>query len=347
MDVRQASSQLVNAESVIEALSEASTNHQAESLKPGYDSLKAFTNATQQSMAGDASGAGRTAGGGTGTANGFAEPIMLMASPSGIALSTQQSTQIAADQHVNVVSGGSTHIASGKSLIASIGEKLSLFVQNAGMKLFAAKGKVEVQAHSDGIELTAQKGVKVISITEAVKLAAQREILLTSGGAYIRIKDGNIELHAPGTIDVKGAKRLFNGPKRMDVNHPAFKDMPTKRLTLRTAASPASISGVPAGMPYKLFADGALIKQGVIDATGQLPIDHHAATKAYKLEFVNGVTHTIPVPGDYRGDAANGGTANRGFQFHESSTAKDVTPPGDRALHRRRYDDLLDPERGD
>ena len=347
MDVRQASSQLVNAESVIEALSEASTNHQAESLKPGYDSLKAFTNATQQSVAGDASGAGRTAGGGTGNANGFAEPIMLVASPSGIALSTQQSTQIAADQHVNVVSGGSTHIASGKSLIASIGEKLSLFVQNAGMKLFAAKGKVEVQAHSDGIELTAQKGMKVISITDAVKLAAQREILLTSGGAYIRIKDGNIEMHAPGTIDVKGANRLFNGPTRMDVNHPAFKDMPTKRLTLRAAASPASISGVPAGMPYKLFADGALIKQGVIDATGQLPIDHHATTQAYKLEFVNGVTHTIPVPGDYRGDAANGGTANRGFQFHEASTAKDVTPPGDRALHRRRYDDLLDPERGD
>jgi type VI secretion system secreted protein VgrG len=215
MDVRQASSQLVNAESVIEALSDASTNHQAESLKPGYDSLKAFTNATQQSVAGDASGAGRTSGGGTGNANGFAEPIMLMASPSGIALSTQQSTQIAADQHVNVVSGGSTHIASGKSLIASIGEKLSLFVQNAGMKLFAAKGKVELQAHSDGIELTAHKGVKVISITEAIEVAGKREILLTSGGAYIRIKDGNIEVHAPGTIDVKGAKRVFAGPTEM------------------------------------------------------------------------------------------------------------------------------------
>ncbi|HVW53782.1 MAG TPA: type VI secretion system tip protein TssI/VgrG, partial [Trinickia sp.] len=102
MDVRQASSQLVNAESVIEALSDASAAHQAGSLKDGYDSLKAFTDATQKSVAGDASGAGRTAGGGTGNANGFAEPIMLMASPSGIALSTQQSTQIAADKHVNI-----------------------------------------------------------------------------------------------------------------------------------------------------------------------------------------------------------------------------------------------------
>jgi len=215
MDVRQASSQLVNAESVIEALSDASAAHQAEPLKEGYDSLKAFTDATQTAVAGDASGAGRTAGGGTGNANGFAEPIMLVASPSGIALSTQQSTSIAADKHVNIVSGASTHIASGKSLIASIGEKLSLFVQNAGMKLFAAKGKIEVQAHSDDIELTAQKGLKVVSSTQMVEVAGKREVLLTSGGAYIRIKDGNIEIHAPGEVDVKGAKRVFAGPTEM------------------------------------------------------------------------------------------------------------------------------------
>jgi type VI secretion system secreted protein VgrG len=212
LDVAQVRAELVNAESVIEGLSDTSAAHQAESLKDGYDALKALTDATQKKMAGDASGAGRTAGGGTGTANGFAQPVMLMASPSGIALSTQQSVQVSADRHVNVVSGGSTHIASGKSLIASIGEKLSLFVRNAGMKLFAAKGKVEVQAHGDGIELQAQKTVKLVSVADVIEMAGKREILLTSGGAYIRIKDGNIEMHAPGTIDVKGAKRIFAGP---------------------------------------------------------------------------------------------------------------------------------------
>ncbi len=252
---------------------------------------------------------------------------MLVASPSGIALSTQQSTSVAADKHVNIVSGASTHIASGKSLIASVGEKLSLFVQNAGMKLFAAKGKVEVQAHSDSIELTAQKRVKMVSTTDTVKMAAQQEVLLTSGGAYIRIKDGNIEIHAPGSIDVKGGSRLFNGPTRMDVSHPVFKDMPTKRLTLQMSASPAARYAAPAGMPYRLFADGALIKQGVLDATGHLPIDHHVTTKQYTLELANGVKHTIPVPGDYRGDVDNGEFSNQGFQFHENCTAADVAPP--------------------
>jgi type VI secretion system secreted protein VgrG len=253
MDVRQASSQLVNAESVIEALSEASTMHQAESLKPGYDALKAFTNATQQSMAGDASGTGRTAGGGTGNANGFAEPVMLMASPSGIALSTQQSTHVSAEQHVNVVSGGSTHIASGKSLIASIGEKLSLFVQNAGMKLFAAKGKVEVQAHSDAIELSAHKGVKVISATQTVEMAAAKSVLLTSGGAYVRIENGNIEIHAPGSIDVRGGQRQFAGPASLDYPLPDLPDVGPGKFSQKLVFRAIDCGQSAAAVRYAFF----------------------------------------------------------------------------------------------
>jgi len=211
LDAREATTQLVNSESVMEAMSDASTTHQAESLKDGYSSLKSFIDATQKSAAGSSSG-GNTAGGGTGSAAAFSEPVMLMASPSGIALSTQQSTHVVASEHINFVSGQSTHVAAGKSLIASVAQKLSLFAQNAGIKLFAGKGKVEVQAHDDNIEVTAQKSLKVLSATENIEAAAKREILLTSGGAYIRIKGGNIEMHAPGRIDIKGSQHSFNGP---------------------------------------------------------------------------------------------------------------------------------------
>ena len=341
LDAREASNQLVGSEGVLEASSQASEASQAESLKDGHDALKSFTDATQHSTSGTTGGGGVTAGGGTGNANAFSQPVMLFAAPAGIALSTQKSAHIATDQHINLVSGQSTHIATGKSLIASITNRLSLFVQNAGMKLFAAKGKVEVQAHADNVELTAQKSLLLTSVTEKVQAAAQQEILLTSGGAYIRIKDGNIEIHAPGKLDFKGADHAFSGPTRMDVTNPAFKDMPTRRLTLNTMASPSATSVVPAGMPYKLFADGALVKQGVFDKTGQLPIDHQVTTQKYTLELANGDKHEIPVPGEYK-DPANGALANQGFQFHEALPDGD-TPAPDRAVHRQYYSDLLNP----
>ncbi|MDR6450493.1 uncharacterized protein (DUF2345 family) [Paraburkholderia terricola] len=148
---------------------------------------------------------------------------MLFGSPSGIALSTQQSVHIASNAQTNLVSGQSTHIATGKSLVASVAEKLSLFVQNGGMKLFAAKGKVEVQAHSDNIEITAQKTLKILSSTERIEIASATGILLTSGGGYIRLKDGNIEIHSPGVVDIKGAAHMFAGPAQMRTNLGAFK----------------------------------------------------------------------------------------------------------------------------
>jgi type VI secretion system secreted protein VgrG len=222
LNATPASEQLVSSEALIESLSQSSVAANAETLQPGQDALKAFTDATQHSVPGGANSGGRTAGGGTGNANGFAKPILLAASPEGIALSTQQSTQITADRQINLVSGENTHIATGKSLIASVTEKLSLFVQNAGIKLFAGKGPVQVQAQSDAIELTAQKGVTLISATDIVTVTAKKGILLTSGGAYIRIADGNIQIHAPGTVDVKGASHDFSGPTRLDTAFPSW-----------------------------------------------------------------------------------------------------------------------------
>jgi Uncharacterized protein conserved in bacteria len=106
-------------------------------------------------------------------------------------------------------------------------------------------------------------------------------------------------------------------------------------------ASPSATNVVPVGMPYKLYADGAMVKQGVFDSTGQLPIDHHVTTQKYTLELANGVKHDIPVPGDYR-DVANGALANQGFPFHEGLSGSDGAAP-DRAAHRQLYNELLNP----
>lgn len=157
---------------------------------------------------------------------------MLFGSPAGVALSSQQSIHVSVDRQTNIVSGQSTFIASGKSLIAGIRDRISLFAQNAGMKLFAGKGKVEIQAHADSVEVTAQKVVKLMSATEHVDVAAKQEVLLTSGGAYIRIKGGNIEIHAPGKVDFKGAQHQFSGPTSMPYPLPAMPGGTCKQCVL-------------------------------------------------------------------------------------------------------------------
>jgi type VI secretion system secreted protein VgrG len=267
LEVRQAQQQLTSARNLVESLSDVGSQHQAESLKAGQDALKAFTDATTDNVQGQDQGSGgRMAGGGTGAANAFKKPILLAASPVGIALSTQRSVHLGADEHVNVVSGQSTHIAAGKSLLASVAERISLFAQNAGMKLFAAKGKVEIQAQSDNIEVTAQKTVKVLSATEKVEVAASQGILLTSGGAYIRIQGGNIEIHAPGKIDIKGAQHAFAGPTSAPYDLPSLPkgDLHNK---LELNLTDDNLKPLP-GAPYKVVFDNGTTLTGKLDANG-------------------------------------------------------------------------------
>jgi type VI secretion system secreted protein VgrG len=252
--VNEAYGQLSSSGSLIGALSNDSVTHQAESLQEGQDALKTFTDASQSRKQGIAATSVQAAGGGSGSANGFSAALMLFASPSGIAAATQKSVHVAADQHVNLVSGGSTHIAAGKSLLVSVAEKISFFAQKGGMKLFAAKGKIDIQAQDDDIGVSAQKSVKLVSATATIEATAKEGILLTSGGAYIRIANGNIEIHAPGKVDIKGAQHSFSGPTSMSETY----NREGKKADLRIRYVDAD-GAVPPGEPIRLAAgDGAL-----------------------------------------------------------------------------------------
>ncbi len=270
LSVTAATEQLASAESVIELASQASSASQAESLQDGQDALKKFADATLHSVSGSGSGSGgNTGGGGTGNANGFSTPIMLIASPAGAGLSTQDSAHVTASQQVNIVSGKSTHVASGKSLLAGAMQSISLFAQNAGIKLFAAKGKVSVQAQNDSIDLIAQNTVNILSATESIEGLAKQEILLTAGGAYIRIKDGNIEIHAPGDIDIKGASHSFSGPTSLTKTY----NMEGKKADMRIRYVDAD-GKVPGGEPIKLTSEDGTVHRLTLDSEGKAELQN-------------------------------------------------------------------------
>jgi type VI secretion system secreted protein VgrG len=272
LDAGTATEQLVNASGVLDAQSQASVASQAESLQPGSDALAGFRDATLHSVAAGSSG-GRTAGGGTGNANGFAKPIMLVASPEGIALSTQQSTQVTADQHVNIVSGQSTHVATGKSLVASVAEKLSLFVQKAGMKLFAAKGKIEIQAQGDAIALAALKDISISTKDGRIVLTAPKEIWIGAGNSYIKISTNGIENGTPGQIVEKCASWSKQGGTTAQPQQQAFFESQqplqySQQLLIDEALHKSD--GVVKPVAYKFVNEsGTILGSGQLDGNGQ------------------------------------------------------------------------------
>ena len=237
LNVTFAAEQLASAESVVELASQSSASNQAENLIEGRDALKKFTDAAQYNVTGSSAAGGRTGGGGTGNANGFSTPIMLIASPAGVGVSTHDSAQLTANQHINIVSGKNTHVAAGKSLIASVMEKISLFAQSAGVKLFAAKGKVEIQAQGDSMALSALSDVTITSSSGKLVLSADKEIWIGAGGSYIRITADKIENGTSGQILEKCASWDKLGASSMRL--PAQVTSVTKGCSWRTAAASA------------------------------------------------------------------------------------------------------------
>ncbi len=57
----------------------------------------------------------------------------------------------------------------------------------AGIKLFANKGAISVQAQNDLMELLAQKSIEITSTEDEIKITAKKEITLNGGGSYIRL----------------------------------------------------------------------------------------------------------------------------------------------------------------
>ncbi|MGS0467986.1 DUF2345 domain-containing protein [Cobetia marina] len=232
LDLSPAHQQLASAYQLANTLSDSATSHNAEALaartqiKQASDDTQGTYGADDSGSRFDGSSAQSATNGGRGQAARLNAPWLHLTSPAGIASSTPESTHLAQGRSLSVTSGEDINLATGRSLVGAVVEKFSLFVQRSGIKLFAGKGKVEVQAQSDAMDLTAEKDVTITSTENDIDINAAKEILLTCGGAYVRLKDGNIELHAPGKIDVKGAQHSFGGPMSLST---AFDSLPESK----------------------------------------------------------------------------------------------------------------------
>ncbi|WP_258186956.1 DUF2345 domain-containing protein, partial [Chromobacterium haemolyticum] len=234
----QAQSQLDAALGLSQSLGETATGQQADTMETGPEEIgpdnakaakKTEGHLQHQAAALKAweAGSNTDKDGKTAKDQAGQQPLIVLSAPAGIASLSQQSQTVAAGTNLDLVAQRDTNQTSGRRWLHNVGQHISLFVAGVkdkiALKLIAAKGKIQVQAQSDSIEVTADKDVKITAIKGQQLWNGKKEILLTSGGAYVRIKDGKIELHAPGTVSFKGANHDWSGPASTSLPTPSFK----------------------------------------------------------------------------------------------------------------------------
>ncbi|OGQ56412.1 MAG: hypothetical protein A3J24_05520 [Deltaproteobacteria bacterium RIFCSPLOWO2_02_FULL_53_8] len=133
------------------------------------------------------------------------------------------------------------------------------------MKLTAAGGKVEIEAHKDSIELTSAKRI-VLTASEEVIIQAPR-VTIISQGAQAKFGGGAISNNCSGSYSVNSANALFAGPgggelhSQTSIKSAVSHDQRVRMVDLST--------GHPlANQRYRATLEDGQIFEGTTDAEG-------------------------------------------------------------------------------
>lgn len=140
----------------------------------------------------------------------FEEPNILVSAPKDFISVSQQNQTHVAKENIKMMSGKQFDLSSAGELTAHAAKGLSFYTQENGINAFATQGKIKIHAQNDELDLASLKDCKIMSTENAITIAAKKEIMLTCGGGYIKIKqNGSIEINSPGLVEVKSAQTQF------------------------------------------------------------------------------------------------------------------------------------------
>ncbi|MGF6787524.1 type VI secretion system Vgr family protein [Paraburkholderia sp. 35.1] len=157
------------------------------------------------------------------------KPVIVASAPEGIGLASGQHMQLAAAKQMFVTAGAGLDIGVLKRITVAAGDAISLFAAKLGIRLFSVKGKVQLQAQGDAMELMSLKDMVVSSSDGEVMITGRKGVTLGDGsGAYIKLAGGKITLGSPaGEIELRG-NLTINGPDGSSFAFPQWSDAPLK-----------------------------------------------------------------------------------------------------------------------
>ncbi|NNA00465.1 DUF2345 domain-containing protein, partial [Pseudomonas lundensis] len=108
--------------------------------------------------------------------------VLLLSAPQGIALTSGNHLQLAAQNNLMLNAGGQADISVVKRLFMGVGQGMSLFVRKLGIKLIANQGAINIQAQNDKLQLMARHGLDITSTEDEIRITAKKKITLNAGG---------------------------------------------------------------------------------------------------------------------------------------------------------------------
>lgn len=193
------------------------------------------------------------------------QPVVAIEAPAGMLLGSQANVSIGAQTNIDIVSIGNTQLSTGRKLLMHAMQSVSLFAHKLGMKLIAASGKLEIQAHDDDIELTSAKRILLVASDEIV--IQTPKLTIVTQGAQAEFGGGQITQQCSGLYAVKSASVAFSGGgdgSVPDLSLPASVAKHDQRVRMVDLNSGEPI----ANQRYRATMEDGQVFEGVTDSEG-------------------------------------------------------------------------------
>ncbi|MGX4643420.1 type VI secretion system Vgr family protein [Massilia sp. SYSU DXS3249] len=201
----------------------------------------------------------------------FGAAIVLMDSAASINWATPASTLIHVGQQLHWTTQSDLHLAAAHTVSSVAGNAASLFTHAGGIQAIAGNGPVSLQAHTDQLEILADKEITVISVNDCIEIKAKQKIVLQAGQSAITLEGGDITFACPGKFSVKGGKHLFDSGARNAANSPNLPgelSEEAKHWIALHYLDPELGEGIPEADYEIHFEEGAVLS-GTLDKAGQ------------------------------------------------------------------------------
>ena len=210
------------------------------------------------------------------------DALVTLHSESGMILDSKESMHLESKQNIDVSTPKNLQFFTGKSWIAQALDKITIFAKHSGIKIKSGEGDVDVTAQKGKMTLSSKQQMHVYSLNDFVRVESGKGILITSGGGYIKIQDGNIEIACPGLIEFKAGQIKTNSGTTLSSQLPAMPELKAQYDEHFILHYP---DGAPAkNLKYKITTDDGQVFEGISAEDGKTNICSKDAMTALKIE---------------------------------------------------------------
>ncbi|NKG37850.1 DUF2345 domain-containing protein, partial [Acinetobacter johnsonii] len=137
---------------------------------------------------------------------------------------------------------------------------------------YAGKGKVEIQAQGDALDVIARKGIQIISTEDTVYITSPTEINLTAGGSQIKMNGTGIFSTTAGKFESKAGQHQFLGGTKVNMSLPILKEpvfAEVKKFSHRLDFSSLELYSDYLKSSYRVRKKDGIYLEGVLDERGR------------------------------------------------------------------------------